>query len=57
MNPLELNAYDIIIYIVGFASLALVVWVLVKVGKYASQRSPAADKVLPTTKNDDSESE
>ena len=57
MNPLELNAYDIIIYIVGFASLAIVVWVLVKVGQYASRRSPAGDKVLPPTKTDDSEAE
>lgn len=55
MNPLEPNAYEIILYIVGAAFFILIVWVLVKVGKNASKGSKSADEISPTMKDEDSE--
>ncbi|MHA6966482.1 hypothetical protein ACX5K5_02025 [Glutamicibacter bergerei] len=55
MNPLEPNAYEIILYIVGAAFFILIVWVLVKVCKNASKASKSADEISPTMKDEDSE--
>lgn len=55
MNALELNAYEIILFIVGAAFFVFIVWVLVKVGKNTSKSSKSADEISPTMKDEGSE--
>lgn len=55
MNPLEPNAYEIILYIVAAAFVIILLWVLIKVGKYVSKRSKMPETIPSSTTDEDSD--
>lgn len=52
MNPLEPNPYDIILSIVGAAFVMFVLWVLIKVGRYASKGSGTQEAISSDTRDE-----
>ncbi|GAA5226772.1 hypothetical protein GCM10025778_13050 [Paeniglutamicibacter antarcticus] len=55
MNPLEPNAYEIILYVVGATFVILLLWVLIKVGKYVSKRSKMPETISSSTTDEESD--
>lgn len=55
MIPLGPNAFDIIFRVVGATFVMLVLWELIKVGRYAAKGSKSPESISLNTMDEDSD--